>query len=174
MEFERRFVDGRLYKRPRVQEDSRTVHPPIPFTPIPAQRRLLPPVSVPRRRPRTVQQEHRPAQVEPDAVEVPELILEEMSNEFPELLDCFSSDGFDPRRFERFAEHFLRQLDERTDMNPQKVEKEKTRIVSALAQNLYVMCTLSKGQMRAITAFWKAMISFLSLRRLGLLQGRSE
>ena len=93
---------------------------------------------------------------------MPELILEEMSNEFPELLDCFSSDGFDPRRFERFAEHFLRQLDERTDMNPQKVEKEKTRIVSALAQNLYVMCTLSKGQMRAITAFWKAMISFLS------------
>ena len=72
-------------------------------------------------------------QVEPDADEGQELNFEELSNEFPELLDCFSSDGFDPRRFERFAEHFLRQFAERDDLNPQDVENEKTRIVSALA-----------------------------------------
>ena len=39
---------------------------------------------------------------------------------------------------------------ERADLNPQDVEKEKTRMVSALAQNLYIMCTLSKGQLKAI------------------------
>ena len=100
--------------------------------------------------------------MEPDAEEGRELIFEELSNEFPELLDCFSTDGFDPRRFERFAENFMRQLAEKADLNPQDVEKEKTRIVSVLAQNIYVMCTLSKGQMKAITSFWKAMIAFLS------------
>ena len=35
-------------------------------------------------------------------------------------------------------------------------------IVSLLAQNLYVMCTLSKRQMKNITAFWKAMMLFIS------------
>ena len=85
-----------------------------------------------------------------------------MSNEYPELLDCSSTDGFDPRRFEHFARDFLRQFSERTDMNPKDVENEKTLIVSTLTQNLYVMCTLFKDQMKAITSFWKAMIAFLS------------
>ena len=123
-QFERGSVDGRSFQRSRVQ-DRRTDPPPIPFTPIPAEPRLLPPVRVPRIHQRRVQQEHPPAQVEPDADEGQELNFEELSNEFPELLDCFSTDGFDPRCFERFAEHFLRHLAERADLNPQDVEKNK-------------------------------------------------
>ena len=42
------------------------------------------------------------------------------------------------------------------------ISNEKAKIVSVLAKNLYVMCTLSKDQMKNLTAFWKAMIVFIS------------
>ena len=35
-------------------------------------------------------------------------------------------------------------------------------MVSVLAQNLYMMCTLSKSQMKTITSFWKEMIGFIA------------
>ena len=41
IEFERQIFDGRSFQRPRVQ-DRRTVPPPIPFTPMPDEPRLLP------------------------------------------------------------------------------------------------------------------------------------
>ena len=42
------------------------------------------------------------------------------------------------------------------------MKKEKARIISDLARNLYIMCTLSRDQIKNITAFWKAMICFIS------------
>ena len=159
-EFEKRFAEGRMNKRTRGDQERDVLHH-ILFMPAATQQRPQPPVRTPRRRLRMTPQEQRPVQDEFDEVQ-DELSFDEMSNEFPELLDCFSSEGFDPGQFEHFARNFLRQIHERTDMNPEDVEKEKTRIVFALAQNIYVMCTLSKGQMKAITSFWKAMIAFLS------------
>ena len=41
-------------------------------------------------------------------------------------------------------------------------EKEKAKIVSVLAQNLYTLLTLSKNQMKNITEFWKTMMMFIS------------
>ena len=43
-----------------------------------------------------------------------------------------------------------------------KFEKEKAKIVSVLARNLYTLFTLSKDQIKNITSFWKAMIVFIS------------
>ena len=48
----------------------------------------------------------------------------------------------------------------RTDR--QKNQKEKAKIISVLAHNLYMMCTLTKNQMKQITAFWKTMITFIT------------
>ena len=79
----------------------------------------------------------------------------------PNLNGCFSSEGFDTQRFEAFAREFLRDEPEtRQDLDNQR--KEKAKIVSVLAQNLYIMCTLSKDQIKNITHFWKAMISFIA------------
>ena len=53
---------------------------------------------------------------------------------------------------------FSREPETRQDSENQR--KEKAKIVSNLARNLYIMCTLSKDQIKNITRFWKAMISF--------------
>ena len=44
----------------------------------------------------------------------------------------------------------------------EKIQKQKAKIVSVLAQTLYIMCALSKEQIKNITKFWKAMMSFIS------------
>ena len=85
-----------------------------------------------------------------------------MRDPYPDLEDCFSSDGFNPERFEVFARDFLRRGQETFDQDVELLEKEKAKIVSTLAQNLYMICTLSKDQMKNITCFWKMMISFIS------------
>ena len=43
----------------------------------------------------------------------------------------------------------------------EKIQTEKAKIISVLAQHLYIMCTLSKDQIKNITAFWKAIIGFI-------------
>ena len=132
--FERRFVEGRMVQRSRVQADQ-TRQPPLPITVTfnPYPQRLLPPVRVSRRRQRRSPQDSLPDEVEFEAEVEDELSFDQMSNEYPELLDCLSTDGFDQRRFEHFARD-LRQFSDRTDMNPKDVENEKTRIVSTLAR----------------------------------------
>ena len=35
-------------------------------------------------------------------------------------------------------------------------------MVSVLAQNVYIMCTLTREQIKTITRFWKAMIAFIA------------
>ena len=78
-------------------------------------------------------------------------------------MDCFSSDGFDAGKFEEFARVFLSNLPEYMEESEfKKMEKEKARIISVLARNLYIMCTLSRDQIKNITAFWKAMMCFIS------------
>ena len=42
------------------------------------------------------------------------------------------------------------------------MQKRKAKIVSVLAQNVYIMCTLTKDQIKNITTFWKAVMSFIS------------
>ena len=94
---------------------------------------------------------------------VPNENEDEIINNFPELFDCFSNDGFDTERFKLFARHFLSNKPESSDKRQNELfEKEKAKVVSVLAQNLYTMFTLSKEQMKNITAFWKAMIVFIS------------
>ena len=43
-----------------------------------------------------------------------------------------------------------------------KVQTEKAKIISVLAQNLYIICTLSREQIKNITSFWKTMIAFIA------------
>ena len=76
-------------------------------------------------------------------------------------MDCFSNEGFDPCRFGEFAQNFLREM-LATPEEKDQIAQQKAKIVSVLAQNLYIMCCLSKDQMRNITVFWKAMIDFIS------------
>ena len=52
----------------------------------------------------------------------------------------------------------LNQLRKKTE----KIQTEKAKIITVLAQHLYIMCTLSKDQIKNITAFWKAIIGFIS------------
>ena len=77
-------------------------------------------------------------------------------------MDCFSSDGFDSKCFGQFARNFLRQNNERCQAEFDNVNKEKVKIVSVLAQNNYIMCTLTKDQIKNITAFWQAMIPLIA------------
>ena len=79
------------------------------------------------------------------------------------MFDCFSSEGFDLEQFKLFARNFLRNKPERTDKKERdKFEKEKAKIVSVLARNIYTLFTLSMDQIKNITSFWKAMIVFIS------------
>ena len=88
---------------------------------------------------------------------------QDIQNEFPDLFGCFSNEGFDPKRFNEFAEDFFKQVPvcmDRKEFN--KVQSEKAKIISTLAQNLYIICTLSREQMKNITSFWKTMMSFMT------------
>ena len=85
-----------------------------------------------------------------------------IENNFPQLFDCLSVDGFDTEQFKVFARDFLRELAETSRNDPATVQKEKAKVVSVLAQNVYIMCTLTKDQIKNITAFWKAMIPFIT------------
>ena len=91
---------------------------------------------------------------------------EDIQNQFPDLFGCFSNEGFDPERFNAFAQEFLKQVPVCMDRKEfDKVQSEKAKIISTLAQNLYIICTLSREQMKNITVFWKAMISFIAPRQ---------
>ena len=80
-------------------------------------------------------------------------------------MDCFSSDGFDPGKFDEFTRDFLRNLPEFMEAKDfEKMQNEKAKIISVLARNLYIMCTLSQDPIKNVTSFWKAMICFISLR----------
>ena len=102
--FERRFDDGRLRGRRSIQEEETTIPVfSVQFQPTP--RPLLPPVSIPRRR--TVHRvEEHPQRPEPLHEEMHEDTQNDELPEFPELMSCFSNEGFDPRRFGQFAEYF--------------------------------------------------------------------
>ena len=43
-----------------------------------------------------------------------------------------------------------------------KIQTEKAKIISVLAQHLYITCTLSKDQIKNITTFWKSIIGFIA------------
>ena len=78
-------------------------------------------------------------------------------------MDCFSSEGFDPNKFMEVARDFLRNVPEYLDPKDfEKIQKQKAKIVSVLAQTLYIMCVLSKEQIKNVTKFGKAMMSFIS------------
>ena len=69
----------------------------------------------------------------------------------PDLNKCFSREGFDPKRFEEFARDFLSHESETgDDFEP---GKEKAKIVSVLAKNLYITCTLTKSQIKTSRGF---------------------
>ena len=90
-------------------------------------------------------------------------VFQDEPSEFPESMDCFTSDGFDPGKFEEFAREFLRNLPEFMEAKDfEKIQKEKAKMVSELARNLYIMCTLSREQIKNVTSFWKSMICFIS------------
>ena len=42
-----------------------------------------------------------------------------------------------------------------------KMQNEKAKIVSILAKNFNIICTLSREQMKNITSFWKKMMCFM-------------
>ena len=150
-QFETRFVMGRMR--------GRTVAEPPPsidvFVPVHREnavprRPTAPASNVPTQRPVRDQTPVEDVDVErPLGQENDEII-----NEFPVLFDCFSSKGFDLAQFKIFARNFLSNKPERTDKKEwDKFEKDKAKVVSVLAQNLYTMCTLSTGQMKTSHPF---------------------
>ena len=77
------------------------------------------------------------------------------------MFDCLSNNGFDLEQFKLFSRNFLGNAPQTGEKKvAETVQKEKAKIVSVLAQNLYIMCTLTKDQIKNVTAYWKAMISF--------------
>ena len=81
----------------------------------------------------------------------------------PICLGVFSNEGFDPKRFNEFAEDFFKQVPVCVWTKEfYQVQSEKAKIISTLAQNLYIICTLSREQMKNITSFWKTMMSFMT------------
>ena len=161
-EFETRFENGRLVGRSSIREHDGTIpFINVPFHPPP--RRVLPRIPRPRRHLDPVPEEpplsvFRPVDQVRDHDEFE--VFDELP-EFPDLMDCFSNEGFDPCRFGEFAQNFLRETSESSD-EKDHISQKKAKIVSVLAQNLYVMCCLSKEQMKNNTAFWKVMIDFIS------------
>ena len=122
MECERRFVNGRMFHRSRVPLCQRT-QPPITCTLIPTPQTLLPRVR-PQRRPQPqYPREDGPVRMEVEDEEIQELNFDEIF-EFPRLLDCLSSDGFDPQRFERNAEDYSDKMMKRQTKVP-KMSKRK-------------------------------------------------
>ena len=63
--------------------------------------------------------------------------------------------------FRTICRRFLKEIVQKNETED-RIEKAKAKIVSVLAQNLYVMCCLTKDQMKNITAFWKAVMVFIS------------
>ena len=157
VEFERRFDNGRMRGRslveavqigafnfvPELHQEDRPVRPPQRMS------RIITPRM-------TDDTTHDQMDTPPVADRV------DVHHTFPDLMDCFSSEGFDPRVFEEFTRLFLSQLPEMTREEIDHLQNEKAKVVSVLAQNLYIMCTFTKDQIKNVTAFWKAMISFIS------------
>ena len=85
-----------------------------------------------------------------------------VEDSYPQLFDCLSVDGFDKSQFDQFVRNNFRLFVERMGTDPLKIQKEKAKIISVLAHSLYMMCTLTKNQMKQITAFWKTMITFIT------------
>ena len=161
-ELERRIENGRLRGWSSIRDTDGT----IPFINIPLHpcpRRSLPHVHRPRR-PLVPVPDERPPSVFHPVEQVHENDVFGPDDDLPDcadILSCLSKEGFDASCFSRFAEDFLRKLSEKNETED-RIEKAKATIVSVLAQNLYVMCCLTKDQMKNITAFWKAMMVFIS------------
>ena len=110
-QFETRFVMGRLKGRMVFETDPIDV-----FVPINPQRaeRAQPPAHV--SNPPAPRPEHVLLPLEPDMYQQPTgRENDEIINNFPELFDCFSSEGFNLEQFKLFARNFLRNRPERTD-----------------------------------------------------------
>ena len=157
-QIERRFVEGKMRGRSSLREMDEITEFTVQFQP--STWRPLPRAVIPRRpilpRVDPINSPHPlPYQDQSEQDIVDEL------QDFSDILACLSNKGFDARRFSQFAEHFLREMEDRCETKD-FISNEKAKIVSVLAKNLYVMCTLSKDQMKNLTAFWKAMIVFIS------------
>ena len=159
-EFERRFQNGEMRRVTYIQQ---TPQQTIPFLPRPS----FQPPGLPRRvrsvaHPQTsAQQVLETGQSERDDGEID--VFDEVQDDFPEMFDCFSTDGFDPSRFDAFIIDFFGEVPERIEKKEyDEIQMKKAKIVSVLAQHLYIMCTLSKEQIKNITSFWKTMLCFIS------------
>ena len=157
-EFERCFVNGKLKRRITV---SSSPNHPFDFTPIQPQEQPSHQVFHRTERPATDQHysDDFPVRLGENVCE--EQVEEQIQDFQPELNGCFSSEGFITERFDEFARDFLSNVPE-TSEDFQKQRNEKAKIVSVLAQNLYIMCTLTKDQIKNVTSFWKAMIAFIA------------
>ena len=143
------FVNGQLRRRPCVQTSP--VHP-FAFTPM--QRQDEPTVMVSEQVEGPVSNQRGREVSHQRRVEIVHEDHEDSENEDlpPNLNGCFSSEGFNRERFEAFAREFLRDEPEtRQDLDNQR--KQKAKIVLVLAQNLYIMCTLSKDQKKTSHTF---------------------
>ena len=90
-----------------------TLQQTIPFTPHhfplqppPQVRRARHPVP----RPRVAEPVHE--NVEPQHDDQPMDVFEEVQQDFPDLFDCFSIEGFDPSRFEDYIKDFFSHVSE--------------------------------------------------------------
>ena len=162
--FTTRFRNGRMVGR-RQGDQTRSLT--NPFVPIHRQEIENPAPAVHARRVVYLPVEEEP-QVRDETDElVPEIEMdffeEDEESINPQLLDCLSTEGFDVKQFKQFVRHFLRKVPETTDKKEdEKIQREKAEMVSVLAQNVYIMCTLTREQIKTITRFWKAMIAFIA------------
>ena len=143
-EFEKRFSEGELKRGSFNSPSQRYTFDFVPHPNPPVRRRIQQ-----RQRPRYVLQPQNTNDFPQQELDFPERVdQDEARDPYPDLEDCFSSDGFNPERFEVFARDFLRRGQETFDQDVELLEKEKAKIVSTLAQNLYMICTLSKDQIK--------------------------
>ena len=122
-QLESRFFTGRMKGRFVPETDPIDVFiPAIPQTAAPRQPSATLPVF-----PQSHEHEEFPLQ-EVDFVQPIQIETEdETIDNFPELFDCFSSDGFDLEHFKNFARNFLRNRPERTDKKSGNNLKRKRR-----------------------------------------------
>ena len=162
VEFERRFQSGAMrrvtYTQQTPQHTIAFLPRPLPFQPPRPTRPVRPIVRPLSNTPPVLET----GQSERDDGEID--VFDEVQDDFPEMFDCFSTDGFSPSRFDAFIRDFFGEVPERIEKKEfDEIQTKKVKIISVLAQHLYIMCTLSKEQIKNITSFWKTMLCFISL-----------
>ena len=124
-EFERRFQNGAMRRVTYIQQTPQqtiTFLPrPLPFQPPRPTRPARPNVRPLSNTPPVDETGH------PERDDSPIDVFDEVQEDFPEMFDCFSTDGFNPSRFDVFIRDFFGEVPDRIEKKYLTKSKRKRR-----------------------------------------------